>query len=131
MRNTKKKGSKDDQRRLRPGFLNTQTNDRLWRKNRQTTSGSSCVCNDINLNWAYKCDVPGGASSSPCAEDFKWTSQADAPETQALSSWLKGIKSPQGLKLFIDYHSYSQLFMTRKLPLQRSPLGYDDNVPKI
>jgi hypothetical protein len=61
--------------------------------------------------------VSGGASTNPCAEDFKGTSQADAPETQALSSYIKSIKSAQGLKLFIDYHSYSQLFMTREYTL--------------
>lgn len=31
-----------------------------------------------------------------------------------MSSWLKSIKSAQGLKLYIDYHAYSQLFMTRR-----------------
>ncbi len=59
--------------------------------------------------------VPGGASTNPCDDDFKGKAQGDAPETVALSSFLKSIKSAQGLKLYIDYHSYSQLFMTRKL----------------
>jgi carboxypeptidase A2 len=30
------------------GFVYTQTTDRLWRKNRQTVSSSSCVGRDIN-----------------------------------------------------------------------------------
>ncbi|AEO56600.1 carboxypeptidase [Thermothelomyces thermophilus ATCC 42464] len=98
------------------GFVYTQTNDRLWRKNRQSTSGSSCIGHDINRNWPYKWDVSGGASTNPCAEDFKGTKEADAPETQALSAWLKQTKESQGIKLFIDWHSYSQLFMT--------PYGY-------
>ncbi|KAH7020770.1 uncharacterized protein B0I36DRAFT_252034 [Microdochium trichocladiopsis] len=98
------------------GFIYTQTTDRLWRKNRQSTSGSSCVGHDINRNWNYQWSVSGGASTNPCAEDFKGTSGGDTPEFKALSSWLSGIKSKQGLKLFIDYHSYSQLFMT--------PYGY-------
>jgi Zinc carboxypeptidase len=58
--------------------------------------------------------VPGGASTNPCDEDFKGASQADAPETKVLSAWLQGVRAAQGLKLFIDYHSYSQLFMTRE-----------------
>lgn len=98
------------------GFLYTQSSNRLWRKNRQTTSGSTCLGHDINRNWPYQWSVTGGASTDPCAEDFKGKSQGDAPETQALSAWLQKIKSAQGLKLFIDYHSYSQLFMT--------PYGY-------
>src|SRR4051812_7154726 len=53
------------------GFVYTQTNDRLWRKNRQTLSGNSCVGRDINRNWPYMWSVPGGASTDPCAEDYK------------------------------------------------------------
>lgn len=97
-----------------PGFLYTQSSNRLWRKNRQSTSGSSCVGHDINRNWPYKWSVSGGASTNPCAEDFKGTAQSDAPETTVMAAWLGKIKSAQGLKLYIDWHSYSQLFMTRK-----------------
>ncbi|KAE9580392.1 Metallocarboxypeptidase A-like protein [Colletotrichum fructicola] len=98
------------------GFIYTQTTNRLWRKNRQTTSGSSCLGHDINRNWPYQWSVTGGASTDPCAEDFKGASAGDAPETAALSAWLSKTKAAQGLKLFIDFHSYSQLFMT--------PYGY-------
>lgn len=59
-------------------------------------------------------DVPGGASTDPCAEDYKGVSAGDTVEFKALSSYIQGIKNAQGLKLYIDYHSYSQLFMTRK-----------------
>lgn len=30
------------------GFAYTQSSDRMWRKNRQKTSGASCVGRDIN-----------------------------------------------------------------------------------
>ena len=102
------------------GFVYTQTNDRLWRKNRQSTSGSTCIGHDINRNWAYKWDVSGGASTNPCAQDFKGLSQSDAPETTALAAWLRATKASQGVKLFIDWHAYSQLFMTRKFPFLTS-----------
>ncbi|KAF2763149.1 hypothetical protein EJ05DRAFT_27593 [Pseudovirgaria hyperparasitica] len=98
------------------GFVYTQTNDRMWRKNRQSTSGSSCLGHDINRNWNYMWSVTGGASTDPCAQDFKGRAAADAPETQAHQSFIQKIKNQQGLKLYIDYHSYSQLFM--------SPYGY-------
>ncbi|OAA72837.1 carboxypeptidase A1 precursor [Akanthomyces lecanii RCEF 1005] len=101
------------------GFKYTQTSNRMWRKNRQTTSGSNCLGHDINRNWPYKWDVPGGASTNPCAEDFRGVSAGDAPETKALSAFLQKTKNAQGLKLYIDYHSYSQLFMT--------PYGYSCN----
>ncbi|KAK4460481.1 putative carboxypeptidase [Cladorrhinum samala] len=98
------------------GFVYTQTNERLWRKNRQANSGSSCIGRDINRNWNYQWAVTGGASTSPCAEDYKGAAASDAPETTALATFLRNVKAAQGLKLFIDWHSYSQLFMT--------PYGY-------
>lgn len=98
------------------GFVYTQTNDRLWRKNRQSTSGSTCIGHDINRNWDFKWDVSGGASTSPCAQDFKGLKASDAPETTNLASFLRSTKASQGVKLFMDWHAYSQLFMT--------PYGY-------
>ncbi|KAL9048055.1 MAG: hypothetical protein Q9206_006273 [Seirophora lacunosa] len=99
------------------GFVYTQTSDRLWRKNRQTTSGSSCLGHDINRNWNYQWSTPGGSSADPCAQDFRGRAPADAPETVVLANFVNKLAtSAQKLKLFIDYHSYSQLFMT--------PYGY-------
>lgn len=97
-----------------PGFLYTQTSNRMWRKNRQRTPGSRCLGHDINRNWPYKWS-DSGSSTNPCAEDFRGASAGDAPETQALVGFLKQVKGSQGLKLYMDYHSYSQLFMTREL----------------
>jgi murein tripeptide amidase MpaA len=53
------------------GFVYSQTTDRLWRKNRQTVSGNSCVGRDINRNWPYQWSVTGGASTNPCSETYK------------------------------------------------------------
>ncbi|CAK7221706.1 hypothetical protein SBRCBS47491_004618 [Sporothrix bragantina] len=116
------------------GFVYTQTTDRLWRKNRQanaeTNSSSSsmsssnlaaapspaCVGRDINRNWPIAWANEGGASTNPCAQDYRGGAQADAPETAALTSWLLGTQRRQSIALYIDYHSYGQLFMT--------PYGY-------
>ncbi|KAI9641266.1 hypothetical protein NHQ30_010066 [Ciborinia camelliae] len=103
------------------GFLYTQSTNRLWRKNRQTPpSSSTCYGRDINRNWAYKWSTTGGASTDPCAETYKGVAAADAPETTALAAYANTLKTAQGLKLFIDFHSYSQLFMT--------PYGYSCSV---
>ncbi len=106
------------------GFKYSQTKDRMWRKNRQTATGSSCVGRDVNRHWPYMWDVAGGASDDPCAEDYRGESQADSPEAGALAAGLKTTKSAQGLKMYIDYHSYSQLFMTRAFPALRSKISY-------
>lgn len=92
----------------------------MWRKNRQTTRGSNCLGHDINRNWPYKWDGQG-ASTNPCAEDFKGESEGDAPETKALSQFIQDVKNAQGLKLYIDWHSYSQLFLTRKAARYHPP----------
>ncbi|PVH94062.1 Zn-dependent exopeptidase, partial [Periconia macrospinosa] len=52
------------------GFAYTQTNDRLWRKNRQTVSGSTCYGRDINRNWPFQWSTAGGASTSPCSGTY-------------------------------------------------------------
>ncbi|KAI4212342.1 MAG: hypothetical protein LQ351_004912 [Letrouitia transgressa] len=104
------------------GFVYTQTTDRLWRKNRQAPpSGSSCYGRDINRNWNYQWSTPGGSSTDPCAQDFRGRAPSDAPENVVLANFVNKIAaSPQKLKLYIDYHSYSQLFMT--------PYGYSCTV---
>jgi murein tripeptide amidase MpaA len=121
------------------GFVYTQTNNRLWRKNRQTVSSSTCVGRDINRNWPYQWSVPGGASTDPCDETFKGLVGGDATENKVLLAYTNKIQAAQGVQvrcvlllsrfflfkcsnmsgnsqLYIDVHSYSQLFMT--------PYGY-------
>jgi murein tripeptide amidase MpaA len=93
------------------GFAYTQTNDRMWRKNRQTTPSASCVGRDINRNWPNQWSQRGGASTSPCAEDYKGPSAGDGTETKALAAHLNSVAAGQGVKFFMDFHSYSQLIM--------------------
>ena len=110
------------------GFTYTQSTDRLWRKNRQTTSGSSCLGTDINRNWNYQWSTPGGSSTDPCAQDYRGSGPSSAPENVGLTAFVNKLaQSTTGLKLYIDYHSYSQLFMTRKLPL-REAIKANNNV---
>ncbi|KAI1093240.1 hypothetical protein F5B19DRAFT_491573 [Rostrohypoxylon terebratum] len=45
------------------GFIYTQTTNRLWRKNRQTRSGTSAIGTDVNRNWPYKWDGEGSSTS--------------------------------------------------------------------
>jgi carboxypeptidase A4 len=97
------------------GFKYTQTSTRLWRKNRQTNSGSSCVGTDINRNWNAGWST-GGSSTDPCAEDYRGPSATSAPETKGLSSYLSSLASTSGVQMYTDFHSYSQLWMT--------PYGY-------
>ncbi|KAJ3514780.1 hypothetical protein NLJ89_g2182 [Agrocybe chaxingu] len=95
------------------GFVYTQTTTRLWRKNRQAPpSGSACYGRDINRNWNVAWSQTNGASTSPCSETFKGLAPLDARETQNLADFINAkANSAVGAKMFLDWHSYSQLFM--------------------
>ncbi|KAF2264223.1 hypothetical protein CC78DRAFT_464034 [Lojkania enalia] len=93
------------------GFAYSQTSDRMWRKNRQSTSSASCVGRDINRNWPNHWDQRGGASTSPCAQDYKGQSAADGVETKVIRAQIDSIAAGKGVKMYLDVHSYSQLFM--------------------
>lgn len=93
------------------GFAYTQTNNRLWRKNRQSTSKASCPGRDINRNWPNHWSQSGGASTDPCAEDYKGPSAGDGTETKALKAHLDSIAAGKGVQLYMDIHAYSQLWM--------------------
>jgi len=97
------------------GFVYTQTTNRLWRKNRQTVSSSTCVGRDINRNWPYQWSG-AGSSTNPCDETYRGVAQGDAPENKGLVAQINALAAGKGVQLYIDIHSYSQLFMT--------PYGY-------
>ncbi|KAI9688614.1 MAG: hypothetical protein M1820_010234 [Bogoriella megaspora] len=101
------------------GFSYTQTNDRLWRKNRQTVSGNTCVGRDINRNWPYKWELTNGASTDPCDETYKGQAAGDAPENKGLVTLVSQLRASQGIRLYIDFHSYGQYILW--------PFGYDCN----
>jgi carboxypeptidase A4 len=98
------------------GFVYTQT-DRLWRKNRSAApSGSSCLGTDLNRNWPYQWAVPGGSSTNPCDQTYRGRAQGDQPEMRGMISQIQSLTGGQGIKLYIDWHSYGQYILT--------PYGY-------
>ncbi|KFA56112.1 hypothetical protein S40293_00093 [Stachybotrys chartarum IBT 40293] len=98
------------------GFSYTQTNNRLWRKNRQPRTNTTCIGTDLNRNWAYQffAEPPDGAvSPNPCAETFRGVCPGDTPENIALSALSRKLAATgQGIRSYIDWHSYSQLILT-------------------
>ncbi|EEY22980.1 carboxypeptidase A4 [Verticillium alfalfae VaMs.102] len=93
------------------GFVFTYTENRLWRKNRQVRTGASCIGTDINRNWPYKWDVPGGSSTNPCSETYRGLAPGDTPEMQVLTNHTLGLSRTTGIKFFVDWHAFSQLIM--------------------
>ncbi|KAI9154995.1 putative metallocarboxypeptidase A [Paramyrothecium foliicola] len=98
------------------GFSYTQTNNRLWRKNRQPRGNTTCLGTDLNRNWNYQwyAEPPDGAvSPDPCSETFKGRCPGDTPENVALSALSKKLAATgQGIRSYIDWHSYGQLILT-------------------
>ncbi|KAF2748078.1 carboxypeptidase A1 precursor [Sporormia fimetaria CBS 119925] len=93
------------------GFAFSQSTDRMWRKNRQATPSASCVGRDINRNWPNQWNQSTGASTSPCAQDYKGPSAGDGTETKVLKAHLDSVAAESGLAMYMDIHSYSQLWM--------------------
>ncbi|EWC46453.1 hypothetical protein DRE_04396 [Drechslerella stenobrocha 248] len=98
------------------GFIYSQKTDRLWRKNR-LPGGSGCFGTDMNRNWPYKWEVPGGSSTSPCAETYRGTGPGSTVEIDALVKFSQELAGDKGIKLYVDWHSFSQLILL--------PYGYD------
>ncbi|OTB11862.1 hypothetical protein K445DRAFT_321574 [Daldinia sp. EC12] len=97
------------------GFLYTQTTNRLWRKNRQTRSGTSAVGTDVNRNWPYKWDGEG-SSTSPGSVTYRGAAAGDTPENTGIRTLGDQLANKNGIKLYIDWHSYGQYILT--------PYGY-------
>ncbi|KAK7990247.1 hypothetical protein PG990_014527 [Apiospora arundinis] len=107
------------------GFLYTQTTDRLWRKNRQPPPADSpnatCLGRDINRNWEHGWDAnPRGSSTNPCSQTYRGTKPGDSPENAGLDAFMRKVRDTQGIKLYIDWHSYGQYLLF--------PFGYSETL---
>ncbi|KAJ3307222.1 H(+)-transporting V1 sector ATPase subunit H [Kappamyces sp. JEL0829] len=95
------------------GYSYTRTTDRLWRKNRQPSAhDSTCVGTDLNRNFAEPSWGKGAKidaiSLDPCSDIYAGDRAASAPEIQAISNHLSNLTNVVN---FIDFHSYSQLYL--------------------
>ncbi|XP_075413847.1 carboxypeptidase A1 isoform X2 [Tenrec ecaudatus] len=88
------------------GFAFTHSKNRLWRKTRSITPGSSCVGVDPNRNW--DAGFGGGASNNPCTETYHGKFPNSESEVKAIVDF---VKDHGNIKAFISIHSYSQLLL--------------------
>ncbi|KAI8581435.1 hypothetical protein K450DRAFT_233083 [Umbelopsis ramanniana AG] len=91
------------------GYEYSQTNDRMWRKTRQSFENSKCIGVDLNRNWDFEWESRPGYDSNPCSETYVGTYPFSAPESQALASY---IASRKRVISYLDLHSFSQMWMT-------------------
>jgi murein tripeptide amidase MpaA len=99
------------------GYDYTWKSDRMWRKNRRPNPKGGCAGVDTNRNWPYMWNH-GGSSNDPCSDAYHGPSAGSEPENMALANYVKNTPRVAG---YIDFHSYSQLWM--------SPWGYTTQLP--
>ncbi|KAI8269204.1 Metallocarboxypeptidase A-like protein [Colletotrichum sp. SAR11_239] len=64
-----------------------------------------------NKNWNYPLE-DGSVSSDPCSQTFRGLGPGDTTENVVLSALSRKLAAtPGGIRLFIDWHSYSQLIL--------------------
>ncbi|PNS16592.1 hypothetical protein CAC42_92 [Sphaceloma murrayae] len=107
------------------GFVFSQTSNRLWRKNRMpppaTAANQTCFGRDNNRNWEYAWDAnTRGASTNPCSQTYKGEAPFDTPENRGLNELVLKLRDEQGIKLYIDWHTYGQYIL--------SPYGYNETL---
>lgn len=106
------------------GFVYSQTQDRLWRKNRApplpgANTSHPCWGVDLNRNWPHEWQGVGSSNNS-CTQTYRGASPGSEPEMSGMQHFADKLADSHGLKLFIDWHSYSQLIL--------SPYGYSCEV---
>jgi len=100
------------------GYEYTHSRDRMWRKTRSPNPGSSCIGADPNRNWGdHWCEQ--GASRDPCSDSYCGRAAFSEKETKAAADYVKSVGN---IRSFIDFHSYSQLWM--------QPFGWTAAKPK-
>ncbi len=80
---------------------------RYWRKNRRINSDGTFGV-DLNRNWGFQWGLIPGASNDPSNDMYYGTQAFSEPETQRLRTF---IDSRPGLKAFVSYHTYGELFL--------------------
>lgn len=83
----------------------------MWRKNREPRHFTKCIGSDLNRNWPHQWNVSEGASTRPCSETYRGVSPGDTTEMAVLTNHTMALAQSQGIKLYIDWHSYSQMIL--------------------
>jgi len=100
------------------GYDFTHTNTRLWRKNRQSNPGSTCIGTDNNRNYGSGWGGPG-SSPTACADTYRGPSAFSTTELISQRNFLTPRFSTMAIAC--DIHAYGAMFM--------SPYGNTNSLP--
>jgi len=92
------------------GYAFTWNGDRMWRKNRNRYSGTTCYGIDNNRNFASFWGQ-GGSSTNPCSETYMGPSSNSEAETRAIVNYASSLQTSGPIYAYVSYHSYSQLIL--------------------
>ncbi|PKK91692.1 MAG: hypothetical protein CVV64_03245 [Candidatus Wallbacteria bacterium HGW-Wallbacteria-1] len=98
------------------GLVYSQTNSKMWRKNRRSIQNGRYFGVDPNRNYGYQWGTVG-ASTSPYSDTYHGEKAFSEPETSAVRDFVKS----RNFVSSISYHSYSRLVLY--------PFGYGYNIP--
>lgn len=91
------------------GYDYTFTDDRLWRKTRSDTNSIfGCKGADPNRNWGFHW-MEIGASDEPCTEIYAGSEPFSEVEMRNVRDQI--IKHGSDIKVYLTFHSFSQLWM--------------------
>ncbi|XP_077995892.1 carboxypeptidase B-like [Glandiceps talaboti] len=105
------------------GYDYTWTTDRMWRKTRSPNEGSPCTGTDPNRNFDHQW---GGASSNPCASDYRGAFAHSEIEVKTVTDYILETSQTRDFAMFIDIHSYGQLWLTPWAYTDVEPLDYPE-----
>jgi murein tripeptide amidase MpaA len=105
------------------GFDYTWNGDRMWRKTRTPNKGSPCDGTDPNRNWNFHWGE-AGTSTQKCSDSYQGPSPASEVEVQAVQSYICDHKDT--IKGYVNFHAYSQLWMSNWGYTEMLPADYDD-----
>ncbi|XP_026494162.2 uncharacterized protein LOC113399282 [Vanessa tameamea] len=102
------------------GYKYSFTDNRMWRKNRNTANFTSCaqwnldddMSNgvDLNRNFGYLW-MATGASQNPCTQNFAGPVAFSEPESIAIANYILGLQREGNLVYYMGFHSYSQMIL--------------------
>jgi murein tripeptide amidase MpaA len=99
------------------GYAYTWGDNRMWRKTRSPNPGSTCIGTDPNRNWDFEWGGEG-VSRDPCNDAYLGSAAFSEIEVKTVGLYIKNLGNMKG---YINFHSYSQLWM--------SPWGYTATRP--
>ncbi|XP_038058638.1 carboxypeptidase B-like [Patiria miniata] len=102
------------------GYVFSWEKYRFWRKTRSEYDHNRCKGADPNRNWDFEWGV-SGVSDMSCDDTYAGPFAFSETEVRQIADYLTDLNARQPINGFIDFHAYSQLWMT--------PYGYDTVLP--